>query len=42
MIYITILLFAYLVYSKHRRDVQRWEQIRKDAEKWEAWRGGKC
>jgi len=35
MIYITILLFAALVYSVHRRRAQRWERIKRDAAKWE-------
>jgi len=35
MIYITILLFATLVYMRHRRDSQRWERIKRDAARWE-------
>jgi len=34
MIYITILLFATLVYIVHRRRAQRWERIKRDAAKW--------
>jgi len=39
MIYITLLLFTALVYIVHRRNMQRWERIKRDATRWEGGAG---